>query len=97
VDGHVTLALYYARKSPAIRERELALACEAAEYRDDVFGRFVHLVHNENASMCDGAKQRGVRVADHAAFKSGLEHELLHGRVAVKLYVLAGPLEKLRE
>ena len=37
VDGQVTLALYNMCKSPTIRERELALACEAAEYRDNMF------------------------------------------------------------
>jgi hypothetical protein len=49
---------------------------------------FVSLVNNENASMRNGTKQRRVRMADHAAFKCGLEHELLYGRVAVKLYIL---------
>jgi len=72
------------------------MAREAAEYRDDVLGSFVGLVDNENASMRNGTKQRRVRVADHATFKCGLEHELLHGRVAVKLYILLGSLEELR-
>jgi len=84
------------RDSPAVQEREFSLARETAEYRDDVLGGVVGLVYDENATMCDSAKQRLVPVADHAAFESGLKHKLLHGRVAVKLYELARPSEKLR-
>jgi hypothetical protein len=96
MDGHVALALCNPRDSPAVREREFSLARETAEYRDDVLGGFVGLVYDKNAPMCDGAEQRRVRVADDTAFESGLEHELLRGRVAVKLYVLAWAPEKLR-
>jgi hypothetical protein len=60
-----------------------------------VLWRFVGLVDDEDTPVRDGAEQRRVCVADHAAFERRLEHELLRGRVAVKLDVLARALEKL--
>jgi hypothetical protein len=95
MDGQVAFALRHTRETPPIREREFSLASEAAEYRDDVLGSFVRFVDDEHAPMGYCPQQRRVRVPNHAAFERGLEHELLHCRVAVELDVLARPLKKL--
>ena len=96
MDGQVALALHHTREAPPVREREFSLACEAAEYRDDVLGCFVRLVDNEHTPEGHRAQQRRVSVPDDAALECGLEHELLHCRIAMELDVLARPLKKLR-
>ncbi len=67
MDGQVVLALHHTREAPPVREREFSLACEAAEYRDDVLGCFIRLVDNEHASVGHRPQQRRVRIPDHAA------------------------------
>ena len=67
MDGQVALALYHTREPPSIRERQFTLTCKAAEYRDDVLGRFVRLVDDEDASMSHSPQQRRVREPDNAA------------------------------
>jgi hypothetical protein len=95
VNGQVALALRHTREATPIRKRKFSLASEAAEYRNDVLRRFVRFVNNEHASVGYCPQQRRVHVSDHAALERGLEHELLHCRVAVELNVFAWPLQKL--
>ena len=74
VDNNIAFALLHLAHTAAIGERELAVACEAAEDGHDVLRSFVCLVYYDDPSHLYGSEKRGVRVLDNTVLKDGLEH-----------------------
>lgn len=79
----IALPLTHAPDAAAVRKRHLSVPRETAEDGDDVLRRLVRLVDDDDASVLDRAKERGVGVVNDPTLKGSGEHELGNGSVSV--------------
>ena len=97
VYGDVTIALHRKPHAPAIRQGHFALPCETTEDGDDVLGRLVGLVNDDEPPVLDCTQEGRVGVAENATFQRGGEHELGHCGVAMELDVFSRAAQKLED
>lgn len=91
----VAIALHRQPYAPAVCEGHFALPGEAAEDGDDVLGRLVGLVYDDESPVFDRAQEGRIGVAYHAALQRGGEHKLGHCGVTMELDVFSGAAQEL--